>query len=74
MANAYPEIRKNKFSWTYKFLYWNRNIGEFNLYTITTNQGFQVAESAAWGNATWDGCRTMKYLGKNKEVENGTNA
>ena len=45
------------------------------MYQIKTDKGFQVAESAAWGSATFDGCRNMKYIGKNKmEVENGTNA
>ena len=71
----YPEVRKNKFIWSYRFLYWNVDRPEINLYTIETDQGFQVAESAAWGSATFDGCRNMKYIGKNKmEVENGTDA
>ena len=71
----YPEVRKNKFIWSYRFLYWNVDRPEINLYTIETDQGFQVAESAAWGSATFDGCRNMKYIGKNKmEVDNGTNA
>ena len=71
----YPEVRKNKFIWSYRFLYWNVDRAEINLYTIETDQGFQVAESAAWGSATFDGCRNMKYIGKNKmEVENGTDA
>ena len=65
----YPEIRQNKHTWNYRFLYWNQNNPEVYDYSINTNQGFQVAESAAWGNATFDGCRTMKYIGKNKEVE-----
>ena len=71
----YPEVRKNKFTWSYRFLYWNTDKPQINLYTIDTDQGFQVAESAAWGSATFDGCRNMKYIGKNKmEVENGTDA
>jgi len=71
----YPEVRKNKFTWTYRFLYWNSDKPEVNLYTIDTNQGFQVAENEAYNNALWDGCRNMKYIGKNKmEVENGTDA
>ena len=65
----------NKFIWSYRFLYWNTDKPEVNLYTIETDKGFQVAESAAWGSATFDGCRNMKYIGKNKmEVDNGTNA
>ena len=71
----YPEVRKNKHTWSYRFLYWNTDKPEVNLYTIETDKGFQVAESAAWGSATFDGCRNMKYIGKNKmEVENGTDA
>ena len=71
----YPEVRQNKFTWTYRFLYWNSDKPEVNLYTIDTDKGFQVAESAAWGNATFDNCKNMKYIGKNKmEVENGTDA
>ena len=60
----YPEIRQNKHTWNYRFLYWNSDKPEVNLYTIDTDKGFQVAESAAWGNATWDGCNQLKYLGK----------
>jgi hypothetical protein len=46
-----------------------------NFYTIETQWGFKYAENIAWNNAMWDGCRNMKYIGKNKmEVENGTNA
>jgi len=72
MANVYPEVRKNKFTWSYRFLYWNQDIPEVYEYTIDTDKGFQVAESAAWGNATWDGCRNMKYIGRKKvEVDNG---
>jgi len=68
----YPEIRKNKHNWEYRFLYWNQDIPEVYDYTIQTSKGFQVAESAAWGNATWDGCRNMKYIGRKKvEVDNG---
>ena len=71
----YPLKRKNKFNWSYKFLYWNGDENVVNLFTIETDEGFQVAESVAWGNATFDGCNKMKYIGKNKmEVENGTNA
>ena len=72
MVKAYPEVRKNKFTWIYRFMYWNRNIGRLYLYTISTDKGLQVAESAAWGNAQFDGCTNMKYLGRNKEVEDGT--
>jgi len=71
----YPIKSKNKFTWAYKFLYWNSDQNIVYLYTIETKEGFQVAESAAWGNATFDGCNNMKYIGKNKmEVENGTDA
>ena len=71
----YPEVRQNKHTWNYRFLYWNTDKPEVNLYTIETDKGFQVAESAAWGSATFDGCRNMKYIGKNKmEVDNGTDA
>ena len=61
----YPIKRKNKNEWWYKFLFIDKS-GEVSMYQIKTNQGFQVAESAAWGNATWDGYIDMKYLGKNK--------
>ena len=68
----YPEVRQNKHTWSYRFLYWNTDKPEVNFYTIDTDKGFQVAESAAWGAATFDGCRNMKYIGKNKmEVDNG---
>ena len=71
----YPLKRKNKFNWSYKFLYWNNEENVVNLFTIETDEGFQVAESVAWGNATFDGCNFMEYIGKNKmEVDNGTNA
>ena len=71
----YPKIRQNKYTWNYRFLYWNVDNPDVYDYSINTNQGFQVAESAAWGNCTFDGCNKIKYIGKNKvEVENGTNA
>jgi len=66
MSYFYPIKRKNKFIWEYRFLYWTVNKPEINLYTIKTKEGFQVAESAAWGNATFDGCNNMKYIGKTK--------
>ncbi len=67
----YPLKRKNKFNWAYKFLYCNGEENIVHLYTIETKEGFQVAESAAWGNATFDGCTNMEYIGKNKmEVKN----
>ena len=62
----YPEIRQNKHTWNYRFLYWNVYNPEVYDYSINTDQGFQVAESAAWGNCTFDGCNNMKYIGKNK--------
>ena len=62
----YPEIRQNKHTWNYRFLYWNQDNPEVYDYSIHTNQGFQVAESAAWGNCTFDGCNNMKYIGKKK--------
>ena len=84
MANFYPMPRKNKYEWEYRFLYWNQDKPEVFEYTIVTRNGFEVAESAAWGSATFDGCNQLKYLGKsmawpkfmrNKmekmEVENG---
>lgn len=72
MSYFYPEIRKNKFTWCYRFLYWNSDLPTLNLYTIDTNQGFQVAESAAWANCTFDGCNKIKYIGRKKvEVDNG---
>jgi len=75
MSYFYPLKRKNKYKWEYRFLYWNIQKPEINLYIYITDEGFQVAESAAWGNATWDNCKNMKYIGKTKmEVENGTNA
>ena len=43
----YPEIRQNKHTCNYRFLYWNQNNPEVYDYSINTNQGFQVAESAA---------------------------
>ena len=72
----YPKVRKNKFTWTYRFLYWNCDKPKVIEYKICTNEGFQVAESAAWGNATFDGCNHLMYRGRKKkmEVENGTNA
>jgi len=75
MSYFYPIVRKTKNTWAYKFLYWNSNNSKLFFYTIETDQGFQVAESVAWGNCTFDGCNKIKYIGKNKmEVENGTNA
>lgn len=62
----YPKIRKNKHTWTYRFLYWNIDKPDIYDYSIDTDQGFQVAESAAWGNCTWDGCNNLKYIGKKK--------
>ena len=62
----YPEIRQNKHTWNYRFLYWHTDIPEVYDYSINTDQGFQVAESAAWGNCTFDGCNNMKYIGKKK--------
>ena len=66
MSYFYPIKRKNKFIWEYRFLYWTLDKPEINLYTIKTKEGYQVAESAAWGNATFDGCNNMKYIGKTK--------
>ena len=66
MSYFYPIKRKNKFVWEYRFLYWTLDKPEINLYTIKTKEGYQVAESAAWGNATFDGCNKMKYIGKTK--------
>jgi len=87
MSYFYPLKRKNKYEWEYRFLYWNQDNPEVFEYTIVTREGFQVAESAAWGNCTFDGCNQLKYLGKTMalpklmrnmrekmEVENGTNA
>tara|TARA_R100000005_G_scaffold81007_1_gene48322 strand:+ start:181 stop:381 length:201 start_codon:yes stop_codon:yes gene_type:complete len=62
----YPEIRQNKHTWNYRFLYWNVDNPEVYDYSINTDQGFQVAESAARGNCTFDGCNNMKYIGKKK--------
>ena len=62
----YPEIRQNKHIWNYRFLYWNIDNYEVYDYSINTDQGFQVAESAAWGNCTFDGCNRMRYIGKKK--------
>lgn len=62
----------NKFVWTYKFLYWNVEHSYIHFYTIETDRGLKYAENIAWGNATFDGCTTIKYLGKNKEVKNGS--
>jgi len=66
MSYFYPIKRKNKFVWEYRFLYWTLDKPEINLYTIKTKEGYQVAESAAWGNATFDGCNNIKYIGKTK--------
>jgi hypothetical protein len=67
--------KPNKHNWCYKFLYWNNEENVLNFYTIETQWGFKYAENIAWNNAMWDGCRNMKYIGKNKmEVDNGTNA
>lgn len=57
----------NKHSWTYTFLYWNCDKPKIIEYKINTNEGFKVAESAAWGNATWDGCNHLMYKGRKKE-------
>jgi len=62
----FPKIRQNKHTWNYRFLYWNQDNPEVYDYSFQTNQGFQVAESAAWGNCTFDGCNNMKYIGKKK--------
>jgi len=62
----YPKYKRNKYKWEYRFLYWNQDNPEVYDYSINTNQGFQVAESAAWGNCTFDGCNNMKYIGKKK--------
>ncbi len=66
MSYFYPIKRNNKFIWEYRFLYWTLDKPEINLYTVKTKEGFQVAESAAWGNATFDGCNNIKYIGKTK--------
>ena len=72
MRYFYPISRQNKHTWNYRFLYWNNDKPDVYDYSINTDKGFQVAKSAAWGNATWDGCNNLKYIGKNKmEVENG---
>ena len=73
MSYFYPMPRQNKYEWWYKFLFIDKS-GEVSMYQIKTNQGFQVAESAAWANATWDNYIDIHYIGKNKEVDNGTNA
>ena len=62
----YPEIRQNKHIWNYRFLYWNVDNPEVYDYSFKTDKGFQYAESAAWGNCTWDGCNNLKYIGKKK--------
>jgi len=62
----YPEIRQNKHTWNYRFLYWNVDNLEVYDYSFKTDKGFQYAESAAWGNCTWDGCNNLKYIGKKK--------
>ena len=64
----YPEIRQNKHTWNYRFLYWNVDNPEVYDYSFKTDKGFQYAESAAWGNCTWDGCNNLKYIGKKKVV------
>jgi hypothetical protein len=61
----YPKIRLNKNEWWYKFLFIDKS-GEVDMYQIKTNFGFQYAESAAWGNCTFNGCNNMKYIGKKK--------
>ena len=60
----YPKYKRNKYKWEYRFLYWNQDNPEVYEYTIVTREGFEAAESAAWGNATFDGCDQLKYLGK----------
>ena len=60
----YPIYKRNKYEWEYRFLYWNQDNPEVFEYTTVTRGGYQVAESAAWGNATFDGCDQLKYLGK----------
>ena len=62
----YPEIRQNKHTRNYRFLYWNIDNPEVYDYSFKTDKGFQYAESAAWGNCTWDGCNNLKYIGKKK--------
>jgi len=62
----YPKIRENKHTWNYRFLYWNVDNPEVYDYSFKTDKGFQYAESAAWGNCTWDGCNNLKYIGKKK--------
>jgi len=62
----YPKYKRNKYKWEYRFLYWNQDNPEVYEYTIVTREGFEVAESAAWGNCTWDGCNNLKYIGKKK--------
>jgi len=65
---------KNKNIWSYRFLYYNNEESSLIFYTIDTAYGLKYAENIAWGNATFDGCRNMKYLGKNKiESVNITN-
>lgn len=58
---------KNKYKWAYVFLLTNHKHGENDLYQqINTDKGYQVAESAAWGRATWDGYQDMKYIRKER--------
>jgi len=58
---------KNKYKWAYVFLLTNHKNGENDLYQqINTAQGYQVAESSAWGRATFDGYQDMKYIRKER--------
>jgi hypothetical protein len=66
MRYFYPISRQNKHTWNYRFLYWNNDKPDVYDYSINTDKGFQVAESAAWGNANWDNCNNLKYIGKKK--------
>ena len=61
------ELEKpNKNIWSYRFIYYNNKESSVIFYTIDTAYGIKYAENIAWNNALWDGCKNMKYLGKNK--------
>jgi len=60
-------MAKNKHTWCYKFLYWKRhNKDDCTFFTVDTDLGLGYAECVAWGNATFDDCHVIQYLGRSK--------
>ena len=63
----YPLIKKTKNVWRYIFYYQvEKGIGDLFYTDIETDKGYQYAESAAIGRASWDACKFIYYVSKRK--------